>query len=73
MGIIVGLIVALIAAEWVNRDHQRLAAQGIHVGRASARRWAYGVVLVLIVFLPLYLARRSRAVQAAASGPIVLP
>ena len=70
MGIIVGVVLAVVAAEWVSRDHQRLAAQGIHIGQASARRWGYGVFLFLIVFLPLYLVRRSQALRRAMGGQI---
>jgi hypothetical protein len=73
MGTIVGLILAVVAAEWVNRDHQKLAARGITVGQVSARRWAYGVFFVLIVFLPLYLLRRDQAVRRHLSGQIQHP
>jgi hypothetical protein len=63
MGCIIGLIIAAAAAELVNRDQQKLAYRGIQVGQASARAWGYGVFLVLILFLPLYLWRRDQAMR----------
>jgi hypothetical protein len=63
MKVIIGMIIAVATAELVNRDHQKLAYRGIHVGHVSARAWGYGVFMVLILFLPLYLLRRDQAMR----------
>lgn len=62
---IVGLLIALGVGFWVKSDHDSLAAQGTKVGSMGGAAWFWGVFLLLIVFLPLYLIQRSRAVQLA--------
>ena len=60
---LVVFVVQVAVTEWVYRDHQKLRFRGVRVGRASARRWAYGVFLAMYVFLPLYLVRRAKAIR----------
>ena len=63
MSMLIGLIFDALVGEAVRRDYERLAAQGIRVGRASARKWAYGVFFLLILVLPYYFFRRGQALR----------
>jgi len=64
---IIGLLAALIAAAWVYTDARTLAERGIRVGGTSWKPggWAAATFLVLILFLPMYLYQRSRALRTA--------
>jgi predicted amidophosphoribosyltransferase len=61
MGLLLGLFIAFCVALWTYKDAKRRGMQG-------AGGWAAGVFLLLIVFLPLYLAQR----KPLAGGPIYI-
>ena len=62
---LIGLLAALLTATWVYRDARTLADRGIRVGGTSWKPigWSAATFLVLILFLPLYLHHRSRALR----------
>jgi hypothetical protein len=62
---IIGLLAALLAAAWVYTDSRALAVRGVRVGGTSWKPigWAAATFLVLILFLPLYLYQRSKALR----------
>ena len=62
----IGLLAALVAAAWVYADARALALRGVRVGGYSWKPigWAGATFLVLVLFLPMYLYQRSKALRA---------
>lgn len=72
---VIGLIVALGVGLWARSDAKTLEARGIRVGATSATSWFWGVFLLMIVFGPIYLIQRSKALAGshASQVPLVPP
>ena len=62
---VIGLLAALLAAAWVYTDARALAERDVRVGGTNWKPigWAAATFLVLILFLPMYLYQRSKALQ----------
>jgi hypothetical protein len=63
---LVALMIAVAVGFFVYVDAKRIQADGPRVGRIGAGGWFWGVTLFMIVFLPLYLFQRSRALRTSA-------
>lgn len=67
IGMLVGIAIAVGQGSWARRDAKTLQARGIRVGSLDPTGWFWLVTLCLIIFGPMYLFQRSKAVQAAAA------
>jgi hypothetical protein len=56
LNVVVGFAVPIAVAVWVVNDAQYFKEQGIDTSPAA---WGWGVFLLIIVFLPLYIIRRK--------------
>jgi hypothetical protein len=67
---LLGMAIAAVVAGWVSADAQRRGLK-----KSTALGWGVGVLLVLIVFLPLYLYMRRKDFEAgnAPSGAATAP
>lgn len=63
MSLLIGLVIAGGVGFWVRSDAQTLASQGVKVGSFGPDGWFWGVFLLLIIFLPMYLIQRSGALR----------
>lgn len=63
---LVALLMAAAVGFLVYADARRIQERGVRVGRIRAGGWFWGVFLFMIVFLPLYLLQRPKAVRAGA-------
>jgi len=68
MSVVIGALLAAVAALVVYNDARKLAARGVRVGDRGAGFWFWLSFLLLIVGGPLYLIMRPKALRGGGTG-----
>jgi hypothetical protein len=68
MSVVIGALLAAVAALVVYNDARKLAARGVRVGDRGPGFWFWLSFLLLIVGGPLYLIMRPKALRGGGTG-----